>query len=280
MRKSCSIICWVMAVVPFGMLGCSTHPLPQDVSGVSTAEIVRKIRCEAKEGIEEALAKAASQGDVPRKHVERIVSVSTVGFEFKFVMTENNSAVVSELTFQRPSADGDLFRLTLLGSIAPDPSDKTNSQSRANTRIFRVVDKLEDLRKAHCGRVKETRPNLTYPITGSTGMAEVVRTYIELESFTDLQSVGDVTVAGKKEIITFSDKLDFTTTFSAGASLDFQFDTAVGTLRLTKASMAGSASRQDIHSVTVALARDPAPTADPDVLQGARRMMIPMGAMN
>jgi hypothetical protein len=277
MNKHRAVICCLMAPLALGMFGCSTHPLPQDFSGVSTAEIVRKIRCEAKEGLEDALAKAASQGDVPKKHVERIVSVTTIGFEFTFTMTENNSVAVSELTFQRPSAGGDLFKLTFAGGIGPDPlaPDKDNKLSRRNIRTFRVVDKLEDLHKAHCGRVKETQPNLIYPITGSTGMAEVVRTYIELETFSDLTSSP---APGKKEIITFSDQLDYTTTFSAGASVDLQFPTAVGTLRLTKASLAGSALRTDLHSVMVALARDPSPTADPDVFQGARQMMVPMAA--
>jgi hypothetical protein len=283
MTKRRAILCCVMVGAALGMLGCSTHPLPQDVSGVPTADIVKKIRCEAKDGLEEALAKAASLGEASRKHAERIVSVSTIGFEFKFVMSEDNSAVVSELTFERPSAGGDLFKLTLVGSIAADPavSDKTNKLSRTNIRTFRVIDKLEDLHKAHCGRVKGTEPNPIYPITGSTGMAEVVRTYIELEIFTNLTNAPPPT--GKKEIITFSDKLDFTTTFSAGASVDFKFSTTVGTLRLTKASASGSAYRQDYHSVTVALARDFA--VNPDVAPegpggAARQMVVPMGSIN
>jgi hypothetical protein len=256
-----------MAVLAFGVLGCSTHPLPQDVSGVSTVDIVKKIRCEAKDGLQAALAKAASQSAASKRHVEQIVSVSTIGFEFNFVMTEDNAAHLSTLSFERASATaGDGFKLIVVGDIAADPKAKDSPLSRTNTRTFRVVDKLDDLRKAHCGRVKGTLPNLIYPITGSTGMAEVVRTYIELETFTNLDTVTGTTATAprKNEIVTFSDKLDFTTTFDAGASLDLKFDTAVGSLRLTRATISGSAYRQDVHSVTVALARDK--DAHPDLV--------------
>ena len=96
-------------------------------------------------------------------------------------------------------------------------------------------------------------------------MDEVVRTYIELETFTNLDTlVGSGTAPRKNDIVAFSDKLDFTTTFDAGASVNLKFDTAVGSLRLTKASLAGSVLRKDLHSVTVALARDK--DAKPDLV--------------
>src|SRR3954447_9065606 len=31
--------------------GCAIHPLPEDVTGVDTADIVRQIRCEAREAV-------------------------------------------------------------------------------------------------------------------------------------------------------------------------------------------------------------------------------------
>jgi len=38
-------------VLPFIVSGCSIHPLPEDVTGVSTYHIVRQIRCEARDTI-------------------------------------------------------------------------------------------------------------------------------------------------------------------------------------------------------------------------------------
>ena len=92
-------------------------------------------------------------------------------------------------------------------------------------------------------------------------LAEVVQTYIELEALTRLDQPGDRKPT--ERITVFSDKLDFTTTLEAGTSTDWQFSTSVGTLRLTKASLSASALRKDLHSVTVALARDGEPDLPP-----------------
>lgn len=256
------IDCWVVVALVSGLQGCSVHPLPQDVSFASTVQIVRRIRCEAKEGLLAALEKATSQNASKKKHVEKIVEGTTIGFEFMFAMAEDNKAAGGVLTFERGAAKaGDGFTLSLdAGLNSGHGTDDT--RTRKNTRIFRVVDNLRELEDARCGqRVKATGPNLIHPITGSTGMAEVVRTYIELETLTDLTSVGVTKVTGKKgqqetEIITFSDNLQFTTTLEVGAFTDLDLETVVGSLRLTRASVTGSALRKDYHSVRVVLARD------------------------
>jgi hypothetical protein len=259
------INCCLGAVVGFGLFGCSTHPLPQDVARVSTVDIVRRIRCEAKDGLEAALQRATTQGALRRAHVERIVKLSTIGFEFNFKMSEDNRAAATELAFEKATSNPDEgFKLTLIADLNRDQKTAADN-SRVNTRIFRVIDKLEDLHKARCNRVDTTRANPIYPITGSTGMAEVVRTYIELETITDLTVPG---AAAGKEIVVFSDALDFTTTFEAGAASDWELGTKHGTFKLTHASLSGSARRKDAHSVTVALARDGG--ADPDLPERAR----------
>jgi hypothetical protein len=248
-----AFVCWATAAATAGLAGCSVHPLPQDVAPrASTVQIVSRIRCEAREGLEAALLRAQAQGGLAGKHVAKIVEGTTIGFEFKFVMAETNSAKGGELVFQRKDLEDVGFKLVLLGDINGGHDDGDNS-TRRNTRVFRVVDELGDLRDARCGASRRmgAAPNLVYPITGSTGMAEVVRTYIELEQLTDL-------AADEKEIVTFSDKLDFTTTLEVGAIPNLELDTAVGSLKLIKASIAGSSLRKDFHSVTVVLARQEA----------------------
>ena len=245
-----------------GLLGCSTHPLPQDVARVSVVDIVRRIRCEAKEGLEDALQRAAAQGASRRAHVERIRDLSKIGYEFRFEISEDNKAGASGLTFERAASHpGDGFKLVLVADLNGDQSEN----ARKNTRIFSVIDELKELHKARCGQVETTRRNLIYPITGSIGIAEVVRTYIELETMTELKTVGG---EQDPEMIAFSDQLAFTTKFDAGANAELKFETAVGSWRLTKASLSGSASRQDLHKVTVSLARDG--SVDPDLPETAR----------
>jgi hypothetical protein len=257
----------VTAFAAFGLVGCSTHPLPQDVSNVSTVDIVKRIRCEAKDGIEDALAKASSQGDYQRRHVERIIKVTTIGYDFTFIMGEDNAAAVTELSFAKgypPNANSDNFKLTLNASW----DNGGNQNMRKNTRTFRVIDRLQDLHSENCIGANTAQANLLYPITGSTGMAEVVRSYIELETVTNLGQVDSTqTATGKQEIVTFSDTLNFITTLETGASATWTFETRVGTVRLTNATLSGSASRTDNHTVVVVLARDA--KDDPDRVSGA-----------
>ncbi len=204
-----------------------------------------------------------------RAHVEKIRDLSKIGYEFRFDMSEDNKAGASELTFERAASHpGDGFKLVVVADLN---GEQGSESSRKNTRIFSVIDDLKELHKARCGRVEATRPNLIYPITGSIGIAEVVRTYIELETMTELKTVG---WEQEKEMIAFSDELEFTTKFNAGANAELKFETAVGSLRLTKASLSGSATRKDIHKVTVSLARDG--SVDPDLLEKARRPKFPI----
>jgi hypothetical protein len=249
------VACCAIAALAAGLSGCSVHPLPQDVSYASTVQIVRRIRCEAQEGLREALRKAAADSPRKKQHVEKIVKATTIGFEFQFVMGEDNKAADGQLVFRRKDLEGEGFTLTLVGNL--NESHGESARTRKTKRIFRVVDDLGELDGAWCGqRTKSVGPNPIYPVTGSTGMAEVVRSYIELETLTDLQSVSTTRVAGKTEIVTFSDKLDFTTEFVFGVLPELEFQTAVGILKLTKASIAGSVLRHDFHSVNVVLARD------------------------
>jgi hypothetical protein len=255
-----AIGCCAVAVAAGGLAGCSVHPLPQDISNASTVDIVRRVRCEAQEGLKEALQKAASRGAKEKKHVQKIVEGTTIGFEFKFVMSEANTAGVDEIKFK-----GEDFELILNAALNDGhKTDPVDNATRSNTRVFRVLDDLRDLAETRCGRrVRAAQPNLPYPVTGSTGMAEVVRTYIELEILTDLAATGS-----NKETVTFSDNLQFTTTLDTGAFLDLSLKTAVGSLRLTKAS--ATAARKDTHSVRVVLARD-GEHVDVDLPEDARK---------
>src|SRR5262245_33021421 len=236
------------------LVGCAVHPLPQDVTRASTVQIVARIRCEAKEGLEAALTKAAAEGPAKKRHVEKIVDGTSIGFEFKFKMTESNSLTADSIEFEREAAkSGDRFKLVLVGALNDGHGAEPRPTTRKNERQFRVVDDLKELKDARCRRAGTAGPNLLYPISGSTGMADVVRTYIELEALTDL--TGSLGPTGK--MMTFTDDIDFTTTFETGATVNLEFNTGVGTLRLTKVVGADLfALRQDVHSVKVVLARD------------------------
>ncbi|MDX2204034.1 MAG: hypothetical protein NW223_14885 [Hyphomicrobiaceae bacterium] len=235
----------IALVTTLAAAGCASHLLPGDAAQVSTVDIVQHIRCEARAGVEEAIRDAAAHGDEKRRHAERIVEVSAIGYDFNFVMEEGNGANLTELSFEKGYApDGPKFAIRLNGGWT------SPTKMRENTRIFRVIDKLSELRRAKCGGEMEAHSNPVHPITGAIGMAEVVKSYVELEILTDLGGV-----PSDKEIIVFSDALSYTTVLDAGASLVWSYPTSVGTIRLTKAGFSGSARRSDMHTLTVALAR-------------------------
>jgi hypothetical protein len=244
---------WIAATLAVcGLLGCSMHPLPGDIVRVSTLEIVDRIRCEVQEGL------ASFPPGHPRyRHVKKIVEGTTIGFEFEFNMDEQSRATGGSLVLDRKAINP---ANPVHIALSADINDSGDQSERSNRRVFRLFEDLKDLRQAHCVN-KIVRANHAYPITGATGMAEVVRTYINLELITDL-------AAHSGDDVVFSDDLLFTTSFSAGATPDLSIDTPVGGLRITKVRLTGSVSRQDQHGVTVALARDPA-HADVDLPPGS-----------
>jgi hypothetical protein len=226
-------------------LGCSIHPLPGDLPRVATFDIVDRIRCEAQEGLL----------TFPREDplVQKIVTGTLIGYDFLFDITETNDLGTAKdpgkLTFQRPGSGKNLFNLDLTASA---------EKSRQNTRRFRIVEELGKLYDAKCSP-EEARANWVYPITGATGMGEVVRTFIRIEALGNLQQVAPKPLPGFKDVtsnIVFSDVLKFMTTLDATAKPTLTLVPVAGRLKVTSASITGEAKREDTHSVIVALARD------------------------
>jgi hypothetical protein len=215
------------------LFGCSVHPLPEDVSRKGTYEIVEAIRCEARRAVIEYAQGPEFKGAV-------------IGYAFDFDITENNAATAS-VTLQKKFADTALLKLPFEG-VGYDKVRKAQ-------RVFTIVDHFETLRDAKCEHVS-TGKNLAYPITGSIGLYEVVGTFARLESQTNL-SAADATFKGIS-VPMFSDTLTFTTELKGGSfKPSFTAADVTGKLVLASASMDLSASRKDIHKVTVALSLDP-----------------------
>jgi len=235
-RRACL---WIAGTLLTGLLGCSMHPLPGDIVRVSTLEIVERIRCEVKEGLD------AFPRSHPRYlHVKKIVDGTTIGFEFEFNMDEESRATGGSLVLDRKGISS---ANPVHIAISADINANGGESERSNRRVFRLFENLKDLQRVQCAN-KLVRANHAYPIAGATGMAEVVKTYINLELITDLESGG--------EDVVFSEHLLFTTGFSAGATPDLTIDTPIGGLRITRVKLTGSVSRTDAHDLTVALSRD------------------------
>lgn len=253
---------FAVAALAMVAAGCSMHPLPEDVSRASTYDIVARVRCEVYEALQEFKGLEGEE----RRHAENIIQHSAVGFDFIFNITEGNDIKTPD---GKPGISASYHRESFKNNEKGFFLDATATaeRERKNTRRFRVVDDLEALgnEKMDC-RKAETNPNWVYPVTGATGMGEVVRTYIKLEMLSDLRLTSFEGADPKPQplpgkgtttnAVTFSDVLKFRTKLSAGVNPRITLTTVAGDLRLTGASFFGSASREDIHTVIVALASD------------------------
>jgi hypothetical protein len=239
---------WALSIALFvtGLAACSMHPLPDDVSRVSTYDIVKKIRCEAQEGLR----------DVPLTHP--IIRNTAIGYDFAFEIDEDNDATKGKLKYEKPGFRKDSKNIWELTGSA--------TRKRKNKREFRMVETLKEISEAECVDVA-TRPNWIYPITGAIGMDEVIRTYVRLEQMSKFGTINDKGTV-------FSEDLDYTTEVGGGIQPTLELATIVGKFRLTNATLFAEAKRKDMHSVTVALAQTGPVDAAARIPSGA---IAPMG---
>jgi hypothetical protein len=200
------------AAVAFLVSGCSIHPLPEDVTGVSTYHIVRQIRCEARDTLKKIVIKflrrlaAANNGgqfeqlawlyesdpsSISTFHynlfrgpelVEVRAAVKTfydagIAYNFELTMTEDNN-LSTEVDFIRPIVNPKLT-LALTGGA---------SRKRTNDRTFTSSDTFSGLLKLpeeYC-RGFVVGPNYVYPIAGRVGVDAVISDFIDLTLFADL----------------------------------------------------------------------------------------------
>jgi hypothetical protein len=251
--------CWIAAVLASSLLGCSMRPLPENFPmnfpRASTYDIVQRVRCEAQEAL---VGLKARGGAKRREHIEQIIAATSIGYDFEFVMVEDNTLSDGALGFGRASGKK--------GSLSVDISGGASRQ-RKNSRAFRIVEDLADVEKADCSH-EATTANLAYPISGSLRVNEIVRTYVQLERISNLEpgesvqeEIDDVVEgAGTREkpkTGVFAEHLEFRTTLKAGATPTLQLSAVVGSLRLTNAAVSGSVARSDSHSLIIAFAQDP-----------------------
>jgi hypothetical protein len=190
------------------LVNCSTHPLIGDVTRATVPDIVKHIRCEAKQ--------AVMEDDLRSKNAN---VVSAIAYEFTFQIAENNNAT-GDITGSILFANGGNF------SLAANADSK---RQRFSNRYFKIVDSFDELRKADCSP-QTLEKNLIYPIAGDIGIHEVVTTFANLQNIANLTSPIIGTPQGPppppifdptKEptgVFRFADTLTFMTTFNGGVN--------------------------------------------------------------
>jgi hypothetical protein len=247
--------CCIASALAFSLGGCAIHPRPENhplnFARASTFDIVHRVRCEAKKGLQDAVNKWN------KEPIAKIIAATSIGFDFEFKMVENTDLTGGELTFFRKSTSAQPkggLEVALHGSA---------TRQRENVRAFRIIEELSDIEKADCS--ERPGPNLAYPISGSLRVDEVVRTYLRLERMTNLEppeeaenkidfSVGEGEPMRKG---VFSETLTFKTNLTVGATPTLTLSAVVGSMRITNASLHGQTKRADDHTLIIAFAQSP-----------------------
>ena len=143
------------------------------------------------------------------------------------------------------------------------------NRERSNERVFTLTDTLGDLLinlstpqhgVPYCGNAQLVQANYIYPVAGKIGVAQSLKTFSELNSFTSLAPTDGGSKSGNaaQTAPTFTDKLIFTTTVDLSATPKVTFTPAGKQFQFMDASFTGLVRRMDTHKVYVGLALQPA----------------------
>jgi hypothetical protein len=227
---------------------CAIHPLPENVTGIRTAAIVQRIRCEAADAVREIDSRAR-----PQEHA----ALQKLGIVYSFTLTMSETDNLTASTaFQQ---------LITNGMLTVNPAF-TNNLARQNLRNFTIADTYQALARPEKCRDEATGPNYEYPIAGTIGVGEMIRTFLELALHEGLVNPGEggsptsinLSASG---ILTMVDTLTFTTLLSAGATPTLTLSPVTPAFQLTSASLMGGVSRTDVHQVIIGLGLPSVPTS-------------------
>jgi hypothetical protein len=269
--------------------GCSIHPLPDDVTHISTYTIVRQVRCETRQAIIESLFNYLTSPENLRFDNLDQHSLD-IGLQLKQAYDINHDAITkfnpASLTGRAREVIGLLYHTGIaynydlqgleINNIDPAvdfvrPRPLTSlvtlgltgnfDRQRQNERFFTITDNFGDLiTKLHDNYCTHSivEANYVYPIAGAVGMHQVIHDFVFLTVFANLAG----TSSGGKDVIkvsgppTLVDQLQFQTTIGGAATPKIVFIPLGRTFQVSDASLPFSGSRKDTHQLTVGLYLD------------------------
>jgi hypothetical protein len=223
---------------------CAIHPLPENATGVKTSDIVHRNRCEAADALFRA-----EQWLLYKNKLAAAQALTKIGIvlSYQLDMTESDGVTANFSLEQLLPKTTTTFN--------PNASDMLK---RENTRDFTVADNYKTLMTMrNCDKVP-VGPNYQYPIVGTIGIDETIRSFLTMAFHEDLSTYDkdlptnpSTSIAGAPTMV---ETLVFTTTVTAGVTPTIMLTPIAGpALRLTNASLAVALSRIDAHQVVVAL---------------------------
>ncbi|MGX1787392.1 hypothetical protein ACWIGM_11660 [Bosea sp. NPDC055332] len=249
---------------------CSTHPLPQDFAGYSTYEIVRRIRCEAREALKDKLRVTLADAtqdpvaqDVARRMVLKTINLNAVSKQKYSKQTSffidyfRNAAIAYSFTFDMTEVNDfggstSFLKPIFRGTESIGLSAGLN-RSRNNTRTFTIADKFGELidtvKDDYCeGKFapEKISSSLTYPITGRIGLAEMIDNFVDMSLFGSLSDA-------KGDAPTIADSLEFVTRVYGSATPRIELAALRNDAALVGANAGIEVSRTDKHRVIIGM---------------------------
>ena len=278
--------------------GCAIHPEPEDVTGVTTAGIVKQIRCEARDAARAIVLRVLDRmaangdqraqslssqfhadpelmstfnpqlsfsrpGDLHVREVFEMINSTAIAYNFDLTMNEENN-LNTDINFLGPWHPP--LTLGIKGNA---------NRMRQNQRTFTIADSLGYLLTTlntpaygahYCDGHITVGPNYIYPIVGRIGIYNTVYTFFQLSFFDGL--VAQQAKPGVSGPPAITDVLTFTTIVDLTAAPKIVFAPVKTGFKLTDAALGGTLRRKDIHQVTLALALDSKETAPLASLRG------------
>jgi hypothetical protein len=238
-----------------GLGACAIHPVPENVTGVKTSQIVHRNRCEAREAlrrIEDWLNEHNKQAAA--------VALQKIGIVLSYALDMQESDGLSAST--------NFEQLLTKGSFTFNPS-AGDSLKRENRRAFTVADNYQTLMQMKCA-AEPAGSNYQYPLVGTIGIDETIQTFLTMALHEDLNGILDATnptTDSSKTTAaspTMVETLTFTTTINAGVTPSITLMPVGKATQLTSASLGFTWMRQDVHEVIVGLGMPTVPAPEGD----------------
>lgn len=256
--------------------GCSIHPLPQDYTGVPTADIVRQVRCEARAEISDNIGQWLRKDgmtteeqklgimftDDPTRPVRLLETDFPVG-DRDLVTAYKDSGIAYDFTFDMTETNDLDTSFDFLGILRHTTGSAALTggfdRTRENIRTFTVTDTFDGLLnmknadgpRGYCHKYISMK-NATYPITGKIGLGDLFHTFFDLSLYSNLDGVSH------KGPPAIGETLTFTTALSGSLTPKIVLGQAARGAQLADASLKASTSRTDVHKLVIATAL-PAP---------------------
>jgi hypothetical protein len=278
---------FAVVAATLAVAGCSIHPLPEDVTGLNTHQIVRQIRCEARAALTDMITEVLEKSKdlevraIGRQYKDKPDSIAGFSYtafsaprlvqyretfklfydaglamNFDLDMSEQNN-LDTGLGFAQTFAHASLT----LGFVADA------HRTRQNDRIFTVTDTFSGILKIppkYCTPQYIAGENFKYPLAGHIGIIKTLKDFVDLTLFDSLANKDDV-----KGPPTMTDTLTFTTTLTGSVNPVVLFTPVTNAFHVANVSATGEAIRSDVHKVTIGLAIAAASVKDVSTVRSA-----------